>query len=115
MPKDWRFGFEYLIDGDTPNFKYSLLPKNNLVLTHIKVMKPGTDKVQKVIRDTSILNKWADVLEVQQPPVLFEGMLRHDQKEALINLLEMSDEQYAKVYSNRSFSRDLYTIFNSEV
>lgn len=115
MPKDWRFGFEYLIDGDTPNFKYSLLPKNNLVLTHIKVMKPGTDKVQKVIRDTSILNKWAGVLEVQQPPVLFEGMLRHDQKEALINLLEMSDEQYAKVYSDRSFSRDLYTIFNSEV
>ena len=115
MPKDWRFGFEYLIDGDTPNFKYSLLPKNNLVLTHIKVMKPGTDKVQKVIRDTSILNKWADVLEVQQPPVLFEGMLRHDQKEALVNLLEMSDEQYAKVYSDRSFSRDLYSIFNSEV
>lgn len=115
MPKDWRFGFEYLVDGDTPNFKYSLLPKNNLVLTHVKVMKPGTDKVQKVIRDTSILNKWAGVLEVQQPPVLFEGMLRHDQKEALINLLEMSDEQYSKVYSDRSFSRDLYSIFNSEV
>jgi cytidyltransferase-like protein len=115
MPKDWRFGFEYLVDGDTPNFKYSLLPKNNLVLTHVKVMKPGTDKVQKVIRDTSILNKWAGVLEVQQPPVLFEGMLRHDQKEALVNLLEMSDEQYAKVYSDRSFSRDLYSIFNSEV
>ena len=115
MPKDWKFGFEYLIDGDTPNFKYSMLPKNNLVLTHIKVMKPGTDKVQKVIRDTKVLNKWADVLEVQQPPVLFEGALRHDQKEALINLLEMSDEKYAKVYSDRSFSRDLYTIFNSEV
>jgi len=115
MPKDWRFGFEYIIDGETPNFKYSLLPKNNLVLTHIKVMKPGTDKVQKVIRDTKVLNKWADLLEVQNPPVLFEGMLRHDQKEALINILEMSDEQYAKVYTDKSFSRDLYTIFNSEV
>ena len=115
MPKDWKFGFEYLVDGETPNFKYSLLPKNNLVLTHIKVMKPGTDKVQKVIRDTKVLNKWAGVLEVQQPPVLFEGVLRHDQKEALINVLEMSDEKYAKVYSDRSFSRDIYSIFNSEV
>jgi len=115
MPKDWKFGFEYLVDGETPNFKYSLLPKNNLVLTHIKVMKPGTDKVQKVIRDTKVLNKWANVLEVQQPPVLFEGVLRHDQKEALINILEMSDEKYAKVYSDRSFSRDIYSIFNSEV
>ena len=115
MPKDWKFGFEYLVDGETPNFKYSLLPKNNLVLTHIKVMKPGTDKVQKVIRDTKVLNKWANVLEVQQPPVLFEGVLRHDQKEALINILEMSDEKYAKVYSDRSFSRDIYSIFNAEV
>lgn len=115
MPKDWKFGFDYLIDGETPNFKYSLLPKNNLVLTHIKVTNPSTGKVQKVIRDTKVLNKWAEVLEVQKPPVLFEGVLRHDQKEALINILEMSDERFAKVYQDRSFSRDIYTIFNSEV
>lgn len=115
MPRDWRFGFDYLIDGETPNFKYSLLPKNNLVLTHIKVMSPSTGKVQKVIRDTQVLNKWAEVLEVQKPPVLFEGVLRHDQKEALISILEMSDEQFAKRYTDRSFSRDIYTIFNSEV
>ena len=115
MPKDWRFGFDYLIDGETPNFKYSLLPKNNLVLTHIKVMNPLNGKVQKVIRDTQVLNKWAEVLEVQKPPVIFEGVLRHDQKEALISILEMSDEQFAKRYTDRSFSRDIYTIFNSEV
>ena len=115
MPRDWRFGFEYLIDGETPNFKYSLLPKNNLVLTHIKVINPANEKVQKVIRDTKILNKWATKLEVQQPPVVFEGQLRHDQKEALINLLELSDEAFSKMYENRSFSRDVYTIFDSQV
>lgn len=115
MPKDWRFGFDYLIDGETPNFKYSLLPKNNLVLTHIKVLNPTSGRVQKVIRDTQVLNKWAAKLEVQQPPVVFEGILRHDQKEALINILEMSDAQFAKVYENKSFTRDIFSIFNSEL
>jgi len=111
MPKDWRFGFDYLIDSETPNFKYSLLPKNNLVLTHIKVMNPSNGKVQKVIRDTQVLNKWAEKLEVQNPPVVFEGVLRHDQKEALIKILEMSDAEFVKVYSDRSFTRDIYSIF----
>ena len=57
MPKDWKFGFDYLVDGETPNFKYSLLPKNNLVLTHIQVLNPNNESVQKVIRDTQVLNK----------------------------------------------------------
>ena len=115
MPKDWRFGFDYLIDGETPNFKYSLLPKNNLVLTHIKVLNPTSGRVQKVIRDTKVLNKWAEKLEVQNPPVVFEGQLRHDQKEALINILEMSDKEFAKTYENKSFTRDIFSIFNSEL
>ena len=115
MPRDWRFGFDYLIDGETPNFKYSLLPKNNLVLTHIKVLNPTSGRVQKVIRDTQVLNKWAAKLEVQNPPVVFEGQLRHDQKEALINILEMSDAEFAKVYENKSFTKDVYSIFNSEL
>ena len=115
MPSDWRFGFDYLVDGETPNFKYSLLPKNNLVLTHIKVINPSSGKVNKVIRDTQVLNKWASKLEVQEPPVVFEGVLRDDQKDAIINLLEMSNEAFAKKYSDRSFTRDLFNMFNSQL
>ena len=115
MPSDWRFGFDYLVDGETPNFKYSLLPKNNLVLTHIKVINPSSGKVNKVIRDTQVLNKWASKLEVQEPPVVFEGVLRDDQKGAIINLLEMSNEAFVKKYSDRSFTRDLFNIFNSQL
>lgn len=115
MPKDWKFGFDYLIDGETPNFKYSLLPKNNLVLTHIQVLNPNNESVQKVIRDTAILNKWAEKLQVQQPPVIFEGQLRHDQKEALMQILEMTDEQFNHKYKDRSFTRDLFNVFNANV
>jgi cytidyltransferase-like protein len=115
MPKDWKFGFDYLIDGETPNFEYSLLPKNNLVLTHIQVLNPLTENVKKVIRDTQVLNKWADKLEVQRPPVVFEGQLRFDQKESLIKLLEMTDREFTTTYESRSFTKDLFNIFDTNV
>lgn len=112
MPRDWKFGFDYLIDNETPNFKYSLLPKNNLILTHIQVLNES-GKVSKVIRDTEVLNKWAKKLDVQKPPIVFEGLLAGFQKEALVKLLEMNDIEFEKVYENRSFTRDIYNIFNS--
>lgn len=115
MPADWKFGFDYMLDGETPNFRYSMLPKNNLVLTHIQVLHPTTEAVQKVIRDTQVLNKWADLLEVQRPPVVFEGQLADFQKEALVRMLELSDEAFAKKYESRSFTSDLYAIFNSNM
>ena len=115
MPKDWKFGFDYLVDGETPNVKYSSLPKNNLVLTHIQVLNPLNETVQKVIRDTQVLNKWADKLDVHRSPVIFEGELRYDQKQALVNILEMTDALFAKVYEERSFTRDLFSIFNANV
>lgn len=115
MPKDWKFGFDYLIDGETPNFKYSLLPKNNLVLTHIQVLNPTNETVSKVIRDTQVLNKWAEKLEVQKPPVIFEGQLSQNQKEDLVKMLELTDGEFSRKYEERSFTRDLFSIFNSNL
>lgn len=112
MPKDWKFGFDYLTDNETPNFKYAMLPKNNLILTHIQVLNEA-GKVFKVIRDTEVLNKWANKLDVQKPPVIFEGLLDHLQKEQLVKLLEMNDAEFEKVYEDRSFTRDMFTIFDS--
>lgn len=112
MPRDWKFGFDYLIENETPNFKYSMLPKNNLILTHIQVLNES-GKVSKVIRDTEVLNKWAKRLDVQRPPVIFEGLLDGFQKEQLIKLLEMNDKEFNKVYEERSFTRDIYNIFNN--
>lgn len=114
MPRDWKFGFDYLIDNETPNFKYSMLPKNNLILTHIQVLNES-GKVFKVIRDTAVLNKWAKKLNVQNPPVIFEGMLNHFQKEQLIKILEMNDKEFEKTYESRSFTRDIYNIFDSNL
>lgn len=113
MPRDWKFCFDYIVNEDTPNVKYAMLPKNNLVLSHIRVLNPTNEKTQKIIRDTQVLNKWADKLEVQRPPVVFEGMLDSGQKEALIKLLEMNDRAFEQAYESRSYTKDLFHIFNN--
>tara|TARA_Y100000287_G_scaffold49895_1_gene38865 strand:+ start:1510 stop:3369 length:1860 start_codon:yes stop_codon:yes gene_type:complete len=116
MPFDWKFGFEYLGDNKTIDIEYDVLPKSNLVLTHIQVLQPSNpNKVRKVIRDTKILNKWADRLDVNRPPVLFEGLLHSGQKSAIVDVLETSVNEFEDRFENPdrpSFTRVVYSIFN---
>jgi cytidyltransferase-like protein len=114
MPKDWKFGFDYMVDKKTIDIEYDLLPKNNLILTHIQVLN-ATDptKVKRVIRDPRILEKWASKLEVQQISVLFEGQLALNQKEDLISLLSLGESEFKTKFKNESFTRLIYNIFDN--
>jgi len=116
MPFDWKFGFDYLADNKTINVEYDILPKSNLMLTHIQVMQPSNpNKVKKVIRDTKVLEKWAEKLGVAAPPVLFEGVLGSGQKDSLKKLLSMSVNEFEQTFEDKdkpSFTRTIYGIFN---
>lgn len=113
MPMDWKFGFDYMVDKKTVDIEYDQLPKNHLILTHIQVMSPSNPaEIKKVIRDPNILYKWADILEVHRPQVIFQGHLSDYQKEELVSLLEMNEATFKKEFENKSFTRHLYNIFN---
>jgi cytidyltransferase-like protein len=113
MPTDWKFGFDYMVDTKTVDIEYDKLPKNHLILTHIQVMSPSNPtEIKKVIRDPNILYKWADILSVQRPQVIFQGKLSDYQKEELVKLLEMSETQFKKEFTDASFTRKVYNIFN---
>ena len=113
MPTDWKFGFDYMVDKKTVDIEYDKLPKNHLILTHIQVMSPSNPtEIKKVIRDPNILYKWADILNVQRPQVIFQGKLSDYQKEELVKLLEMSETQFKKEFTDASFTRKIYNIFN---
>ena len=114
MPLDWKFGFDYMLDNKTVSIEYDSLPKNHLILTHIQVLNPSDPtQIKRVIRDPQILNKWADLLGVQRPPIVFNGKLQLNQKEALINLLGMSDQAFTDKFKTESFTRKIYNIFNN--
>ena len=113
MPKDWKFGFDYMTEKKTVDIQYDALPKNNLILTHIQILNPvDPTQIKKVIRDPKVLEKWANILQVQAPPILFDGILDSNQKDMLVELLEMSDEAFENVFENTSFTRKVYNIFN---
>ena len=97
MPHDWKFGFEYLPELNVSEYKYTKLPKNNLILTHIQTMNES-GKIRKTISDPVILNKWSKILEVQGPSIVFDGMLSQMQKEELITVLSMSDKEFSEAF-----------------
>ena len=112
MPMDWKFGFDYMINEKTVDIEYDMLPKNNLILTHIQVLNEDRTQIKKVIRDPRILEKWADILEVQSPEVIFEGILADHQKEKLINILSLQGEQARMKFEDFTFSYHAFKVFN---
>lgn len=113
MPLDWKFGFDYLPTKKSVTLEYDLLPKNNLILTHIQTISSiDPTQIKKVIRDPKILYHWADQLEVQKPQIIHQGSLSGDQRDELLEILELSEAAFSNRYKDVSFTRHVYNIFN---
>ena len=115
MPSDWKFGFDYMVNEKTVDIEYDSLPKNGLILTHIQVLNEDRTQIKKVIRDPKILEKWANLLEVQSPEVIFEGVLSDHQKEKLVNILSLQGEQARIELQDFGFSYRAFTAFNESI
>ena len=121
MPFDWKFGFEYLPESGVSQYKYTKLPKNNLILTHIQVMNES-GKISKVVSDPSLLRKWSRVLEVQEPSIIFDGMLSQLQKDRIIEILSISDNEFKNKFdynpntdSKLPFTQAMIKVFNESI
>jgi len=115
MPFDWKFGFDYMVKNKTVDIEYDVLPKNNLILNHIQVLSEDGSQIKKVIRDPKILEKWAKILDVQSPEVIFEGVLGDYQKEKLLNMLQLDLDEARSLFEKSSFSHMAFTIFNESI
>lgn len=118
LPSNFKFGFDYLPETNVSEYEYSEVPHNNLILTHIQQLTEA-GKVKKTIIDPVIINKWADILEVQAQEVVFDGVLDQTQKSKLIKLLEMNDKEFSQSFDyivetdmQTSFTKEIYKIFN---
>jgi cytidyltransferase-like protein len=118
LPIDWKFGFEYLPETKASEIVYETTPTNNLILTHIQQLSES-GKVRKTINDPIILNKWAKILEVQAPSVVFDGYLSQQQRETLLELLSMGDREFADSFdyliettNKKSFTNAIFKLFN---
>lgn len=118
LPSDWKFGFEYLPEAKASDITYEKTPTNNLILTHIHQLSEG-GKIRKTINDPIILNKWAKILDVQAPTILFDGYLSQQQKDEFLELLEMGDREFVDSFDylietddKISFTKSIFKLFN---
>lgn len=114
LPEGWRFGMEYFPNLHPVTITYDRLPLNNLVLTDIQVKNPK-DKTIDVITDKETLKKWADILEVESPLIIFEGKLSNEQKRKLLEFLNTPYVDLINRFKTESFTTFILNLLNPEL
>jgi len=113
LPTNLRFGFEYFQNTKPVAISYDRLPKNGLVLTHIKEM--DGDKVTKFIDDPKTLQKWAKYFDVEEPLIIFDGKLSELQKQQLEEFLNTPFEDLVSQFQTSSFTKYIISILNPKL
>ena len=111
IPAGWRFGMEYFIDENPQSISYSRVPKNNLVLSYIHV-KNNVGKIVRTIQDKETLDEWADRLDIERSPIIFQGLLNQDQKISIMNFLDTPFDELVKKFKTNSFVKYVVTVLN---
>lgn len=113
IPANFYFGFEYFTNGDSLTHRYDRLPKNNLVLSYIHKLD-DSGAVVSTIQNKEQLDKWADYLGVERPPIIFEGNLTDEQKTAILEFVYAPSEELFSKFKTRSFTKYILSILNDE-
>ena len=114
LPEGWRFGMEYFPNLHPVTITYDRLPLNSLVLTDIKVKDPR-DKTIDIITDKETLNRWADILEVEKPPIIFEGQLTDKQKNRILDFLNTPYGNLIKRFKTENFTHFILSLLNPQL
>ena len=100
IPANWTFVFKYFPNHQPSFINYSVLPKNNLVLSCI-ITSGGTK-----IDDSEDLKSWAEMFDVPFQEPIFKGYLSEYQKERLRDYVEDASN------NKESFARFIITLLN---
>lgn len=114
FPDNWRFGMKYFPNLQPVTISYDRLPLNHLVLTDIQVKDPR-DKTLEVITDKDTLFKWAEILEVEKPPIIFEGTLNDSQKRKILDFLNTPYSSLIDRFKTENFTHFILSLLNPEL
>lgn len=99
IPSNWTFVCKYFPNHQPSFINYSVLPKNNLVLSCI-ITSGGTK-----LEDVDDLRAWAEMFDIAYQEPVFRGYLSQYQKERLNDYLSSGT-------SKDSFARFIITLLN---
>lgn len=114
IPANHIFGFEYFATANPQRIEYDRLPENRLILSYIH-QTDESGKVVKTIQDGESLNSWADKLQVERPPIVFEGKLTDEQKVQVMDFIYTPTESLLEKFKTQSFTKHILNVFNPDL
>ncbi len=111
IPTNWRFCCEYFIDKNPVYISYDKMPKNGLVLINII---DNSKNAKKVLDNKNLLEEWADFLEIETPPLIFQGLLSEPQKNKIVEFIRTPNDKLKEKFETNSFIRHLLSILNPD-
>jgi cytidyltransferase-like protein len=114
IPRGWRFGLEYFANNKPVEIVYDRTPKNHLILSYVHQLDESR-KIIKTIQDKDLLDTWADLLGVERPPIIFQGILDSTQKIKLMEFLETPFKDLVEKFRTNSFVRFIISTLNPEL
>jgi len=109
IPNGTYFSFEYFASRQPVEILYHKIPKNNLVLESVR-LKNG-----KYVYDKTDLDQWADLLNVERVPIIFQGMLSDEQQMEIISFVSTPFEKLVEKFQTNSFSRYILKLLNPNI
>lgn len=111
MPLNWKFSFQYFVNSAPVSIHYDSIPKHNLILTNI-IIKNDTGKTVEITDDILKLKEWSYILDVDGPPVIFDGYLNDFQKGKLLDFIKTDNDSLKEIFGTDSFIEYLLKILN---
>jgi hypothetical protein len=109
IPANFFFGFEYFTKSDSRSSKRKEMPKNNLVLSYIHRLDE-TGKIAETLQSKEQLTRWANYLEVEAPPIVFEGKLDDEQKSKILEFVYTEQRGLEEKFKTTSFTKYIVSV-----
>lgn len=113
IPANFFFGFEYLTKKDAEASRYARLPKNGLVLSYIHKLD-DSGQVVATVQTKEQLDRWADYLGVERPPIIFEGKLDDEQRSEILEFAYADPKTLHEKFKTKSFTKHIISVLNKE-
>lgn len=114
IPYRWKFGFDYLPTRDPLTIIYDRIPKNGLILSCIIERDEYGNFIRQVTEKTD-LDSYADVLGVSRFPILFQGNLTDEQKNAVMEAVSVDTKTLKERYNTDSVIKAVVSILAPEL
>jgi hypothetical protein len=114
VPDNYHFGMEWFTSPKAQTIAYDRLPKNGLILSYIHILDEKGEMVE-TIQDKDTLDKWADILDIERPPIVFQGKLSPDQKEKMNEFIYTPFEELVDKFKTTSFTKYIVSVLNPEL